>query len=508
MPDAPGSAPSKQIAQFRSDGITAQTGLRIPFFTDMFSRAFGFPSTIPVNMIAEETPLREERPYAAYVGLREVHYSRPALVTGYNYGTGPIRGVFRAPNCYGSGLFIVSGATAYNVATGASCGTIPGSDRVRWAASEAQMVLVASGTAYLYDGAHFNPIVNASLPPVSDVAWLSGRFIYMAVGTDQFWYSEIDDAANETGLDFATAESQPDPNVACAILADQLVIFGTQSVEFWSTSTDATAPFQPNVGRGYQRGCISRDSIAFADNALFWVGDNRVVYRAGNTPTRVSSSSIEDKIRQCAQAGQITGWVATFEGHEFYVMNLPGVGTYAYDLSRVGTQAQAYGDSYERGEWQEWQSWGHTPFRGQVSASLNGAVWVGDDTTNDLWSMQVGAYTDAGGPFVRQASAFIKIEEGNPRCLNLILHGVVGQGLASGQGSNPLVEMRWSDDQGQTFGPWLAASLGPVGQTYTRAMWQRLGVMRAPGRLVQVRCADPVNVVFSHLELNADRPAY
>ena len=312
MPDQ-GSAPAKQIAQFRSDGITAQTGLRIPFFTDAFARAFGFPTTVPVNMISEETPLREERPFVPFVGLREIHYSRPALVTGYNLGTGPIRGVFRSPDIYGAILFVVSGTTAYCVANGAPCGTIPGTDRVRFASSEEQMVLVANGTAYLFDGTNFNPIVNASLPPVSDVAWLGGRFIYMATGTDQFWYSEIDDAANETGLDFATAEAAPDPNVAVAILNDEALIFGTQSVEFWSVTQDPTAPFQPNVGRGFQRGCASRDSIVFADNSLFWVGDNLVVYRVGAAPSRVSSSSIEDKLRQCATPSQITALALTFE---------------------------------------------------------------------------------------------------------------------------------------------------------------------------------------------------
>src|ERR1019366_8384378 len=80
--------------------------------------------------------------------------------------------------------------------------------------------------------------------------------------------------------------------------------------------------------------------------------------------------------------------------------------------------------------------------------------------TNDLWTMQVGAYSDANGPFTRMASAFIKIEEGQPRCQNIVLHGLVGQGLASGQGSSPLVEMRWSDDQGRTFTDWRA---GPAG---------------------------------------------
>lgn len=507
MPDQ-GSAPAKQIAQFRSDGITAQTGLRIPFFTDAFSRAFGFPTTVPVNMISEETPLREERPFVPFVGLREIHYSRPALVTGANFGPGPIRGVYQVPPVFGGGLFTVSGQTAYNVANGGALGTIQGTDRVRWAASEHQLVLVASGVAYLFDGANFNPIVNATLPPVSDVAWLAGRFIYMAAGTDQFWYSEIDDAANESGLDFATAEAAPDPNIAVAILNDEAVIFGTQSVEFWSVTQDANAPFQPNVGRGFQRGCASRDSIIFADNSLFWVGDNLVVYRVGNAPARVSSSSIEDKLRQCATPGQITGLALSFEGHEFYVLNVPGVGTYAYDVSRIGTQAQAYGDSYQRGEWQEWQSWGQATFRGQVGTMINGVAVVGDNATNDLWTMKVGVYSDANGPFTRMASAFIKVEEGQPHCQNIVLHGLVGQGLASGQGTSPLVEMRWSDDQGRTFTDWRAATLGRSGAYRTRAFWQRLGVLRAPGRLVQVRVSDPVNVVFSHLELNASRPAY
>jgi hypothetical protein len=87
-----GSAPASQIAQFRSDGITSSTGLRIPFLADSFSRAFGFPDVRPINMLSEETPLREERPYVAFVGLREVQYSRPGLVAGYNWGSGPIRG--------------------------------------------------------------------------------------------------------------------------------------------------------------------------------------------------------------------------------------------------------------------------------------------------------------------------------------------------------------------------------------------------------------------------------
>jgi hypothetical protein len=121
--------------------------------------------------------------------------------------------------------------------------------------------------------------------------------------------------------------------------------------------------------------------------------------------------------------------------------------------------------------------------------------------------MQVGAYSDAGGPLLRQASAFIKIEEGTPRCNNIVVHGVVGQGANVPPAVTPLIEMRWSDDQGRTFSAWRGASLGKLGDYYTRAFWTRLDCMRAPGRLGQVRCSDPVNLVLSHIELNATRPA-
>ncbi|MEO8925899.1 MAG: packaged DNA stabilization protein, partial [Caulobacteraceae bacterium] len=433
-PQGQGSAPASQIAEFRGDGFTAATGLRVPFFSDGFSRAYGLPETRLVNMISEATPLREERPYVPLIGLREIRYSRPGLVAGFNYGTGPIRGVSLAPPNFGDGAYMVSGTTVYNQA-GTNLGTISGSDPVRFAYSKTQVVAVSSGIAYLYGGpgTTFAAIVNPVLPPVSDVAYLAGRFVYVVTGSDRFYYSEVNDAANENGLSFATAESSADNTVAVMVLNEELVFFGAQSVEFWSTATVVSVsdpPFIPVEGRGFQRGCAAQGSIAFADNALFWVGDNRVVYRSDNAPQRVSSNSIDDKLRQCANIAAVTAFSANFEGHEFYVLNIPGVGSYAYDCSRVGTAMGAYADSYSRGEWSEWQSYGRTTFRGQVAYSINDTTYCGDDTTNDVWRFQSGIYSDGAGPMVRVASAFIKIEEGRPRCLNLVLQCGVGVGNA------------------------------------------------------------------------------
>ena len=510
MAEGQGSAPTQQIAQFRSDGVTASTGLRVPFFTDDFSRSYGFPNTRLCNMITEATPVREERPYTPLVGLREVRYSRPGLVQGYNPGAGPIRCLFQAPPVLlGGSMVAVSGAAVFAVEGGSALGVIAGTDIARVAVSRSQIVLVAGGVAYLMDastGGVFAPMTATILPPVLDVAYLGGRFVYALIGSDTFYWSEINDAANIDGLSFATAEAYPDAIAALAVLNDQLMIFGVSSVETWQIGNDANAPFTPVEGRGYQRGCAARNAISFVDNALFWVGENRVVYRTQDAPQRISSSSIEDKLRRCANVDACTAFTATFEGHEFYVLNVPGVGTYAYDASRIGTQAGAYGDSFSRGEWSEWASFGRSQFRGRCALTIAGTVHVGDDTTNDIWTMQLGVYRDGADPLIRTAAAFIKVEEGSPRCDNLVLHGVAGVGAPVDPGRAPVAEMRYSDDQGRTFGPWRQAALGATGQYGRRTAWRRLGQMRAPGRLVEVRVSDPVNAAFSHLELNASRP--
>ncbi|MDQ2764665.1 MAG: packaged DNA stabilization protein gp10 [Pseudomonadota bacterium] len=462
-------------------------------------------------MISEATPLREERPYVPLIGLREIRFSRPGMVAAYNYGTGPIRALAIAPPQFGDGFYIVSGNTIYNQA-GTALGSIPGTDLVRIAVSRTQVVAVSEGGAYLYSGAgsSFTPIVSPVLPQVSDVVYLAGRFVYQVTGSDRFYYSEVNDAANESGLDFATAESNADNTVGIGLLNDELVFFGSQSVEFWQTATvtnEGDPPFTPVEGRGYQRGCAAQGSIVLCDNALFWVGDNRVVFRAENLPARISSNSIDDKLRQCADITAVTAFATTFEGHELYVLNIPGVGSYAYDCSRVGTAMGAYADSYSRGEWSEWQSWGHPQFRGQVAIAIDDVTWCGDDTTNTVWRFQSETFSDGADPLARVASAFIKIEEGRPRCLNLVLQCGVGVGNPVPPGVSPVAEMRYSDDLGRTFSRWRSASLGLMGDYLNRAYWQRLGLMRAPGRLVEVRVSDPVNAVFSHIELNASRPA-
>lgn len=455
--------------------------VQVPFTSAARARSYGLPESSLSNLFFEATPGGP---------TPDVRLPRPGLASAYTWGTGPNRGLYRNPGVYSGGKFAVQNTTAY--LDGASVGTVLGSDMVRWAASSTQVVAVAADRAYCYEGSTFVQIADPDLPTVVDVAFIGGRFVFQQKGSGRFFWSAVGDAKTVDGLSYSNAESNPDNGVGLSILGDDLVFHNQTSTEFWSQTGDDAAPFERAPSRRYQRGCIARDSIVQDfDNTTLFVGDNLQVIRCTNIPKRISSHDVEDMLRRCATPSLITAFPATFEGHTLYVLNIPGVGTRAYDV--------------ERDDWGEWASWNRTTFRGRSSLLQDGVNYVGDDTSNAIWALTPGVHLDGTDPLVRLASAFYPCDNGFERCDRITLQCVRGVGLATGQGSDPLVEMRYSDDMGRTWSPWSQGSLGKVGEYGKRATWRRQGRMKSPGRWFQFRTSDPVYTVFQSVRLNEDR---
>ncbi len=70
----------------------------------------------------------------------------------------------------------------------------------------------------------------------------------------------------------------------------------------------------------------------------------------------------------------------------------------------------------------------------------------------------------------------------------------VGEGLISGQGVDPQIMLRWSDDGGRTWSLEHWTSLGKMGQYRTRVLWRRLG--QARDRIFEVVVSDPVDAAL------------
>jgi hypothetical protein len=101
-------------------------------------------------------------------------------------------------------------------------------------------------------------------------------------------------------------------------------------------------------------------------------------------------------------------------------------------------------------------------------------------------------FTDAGEPLVAlRQCPIIWSRENRQR----VFHGSLqidfapGVGLQNGQGSNPQMMLKWSDDGGASFGTEHWATVGKAGRTKNRVLYRRLGQARY--RVYQGRYSEP-----------------
>ncbi len=244
------------------------------------------------------------------------------------------------------------------------------------------LAIVASSGFYIYNGVN---VTHVNLPDANeipvDVTTLnqyifvicqSGR-IYWILPGETGWYGA------ESPLQYVTAELEPDRLVGATRLGDQLFMFGSRSVEVWSATGDQQPVIRTNPGRAYNKGCLARDTIQIFDNNVMWVGDDGILYNTGNVPTRMSNHSIEEKIRNRTN-DFLKAYVINFTGHQFYVLKIPGQGTFGFDISNQ--------------TWSEWTSNGLTTFAPDVAIQIGNETYLGSGSSGDVWTLNAHQYVD------------------------------------------------------------------------------------------------------------------
>lgn len=308
---------------------------------------------------------------------------------------------------------------------------------------------------------------------------VNGRFYWIAPGE-----VVIDDLA------FATAERTADALVGARAVEDELYLFGTNTTEIWYTTGQLGAPFQRLSGKVYNLG-VWPGSDAIIKNTPYVVDTEGAVYSLASTAKRVSTPAIEEALRksfayQRLNSAVMRSWGFSVDGHDFYILHLPGQQTLVYDAITE--------------EWSSWSSSGSATLH-----QTSGFVWntaglvtygysqqfagvAGDSRTGRLWlidpalGVDQNLTTGASEPFTSTVIGGIPIEGRNHiPCNFLRLHASRGRPNASGAS----VTIRISDDEGQTW-----FTLSPIVITssdFTQDItWRSLGVMKIPGRLFEV----------------------
>lgn len=330
----------------------------------------------------------------------------------------------------------------------------------------------------------------------SHVTYLDGFFIVNDEGTDLWFVSDLKDGSSWDGLDFASAESDPDKLRNVVGDHGELWLFGDRSTEVWQNTGQADFAFERLEGAKIQWGVHAPWSVSrYADTLVCLAVDDhgtiQVISFVNYQPARISNAAIEEAIAGYSLSTDAIAWVMVDRGREFYVMAFP-----------TGGQAFAY--DVREDEWHELKTGigARARFVPQHHIYFLGKHLVSDYTSGNLWEQAAGLFDDAGEEIHLKARGF-HIHQSERLVGHASLQVVFqpGVGLATGQGDDPQAMLRWSDDGGATWSNENWRDIGKGGNFMARAIWRSLG--RARDRVYELTVTDPVKRVIVGMELKA-----
>ncbi len=407
--------------------------------------------------------------------------SVPGVSVARPLGTGPIRalGLMRGHR------FAVSGGKLYR--DDQSVGSVFGTGRPQLAGNGTQLCVLVEPRLWIYDESDgsFAEVTDADFPGASSVQFFDSYITITEPDSGRWWASDFAAAESWNALSFATAEGYPDDLVTHVVDHRQALLLGKETCELWDNVNAGDFPFLRSPNGFIEMGCIAKHSAVKADQSVFWLANDKTVRRlSGMTPVRVSNHAVERFIRD-ATAEQAYAFSMTAEGHVCYVITFPE-GTWVYDIT---TQ-----------QWHERKSYGERNWKASCAVEIGGQTYLGGDDN------RLGVLDDVfteWGEVQRMQWTYQPVysERSGAVHSRLEILAESGVGVSSGQGSDPRIDLEYSDDGGKTFKYLSSRSLGAIGEYHQRAIWNRLG--QSIDRVYRASISDPVRrkIIGTNLDL-------
>lgn len=359
-----------------------------------------------------------------------------------------------------------------------------GSGTVVVARGRDYIALVDGTNGYSYDGTTFSVITHAAfIDTATHIVYKDGYFIINDPATDRFYISSLEDPTTWNALDFAVAEVQPDKGLALAVTNDELVIFGDETTQPYFNTGDEDFPFTSNQVGVLDIGIAAPHSLARSAEGLFFVslkpeGGISVTQVGDQFSGVISTDERNWRVSKLSNPFDAVGFTYSQDGRSYYVLNfIEDKITMIYSLADRQWSERKSGDT-------RWLISGH--------GYLNNKNIVGSYNSNKFYELSSSVFDEDGESLLRQhITAVIHHQERMMSFGRLVLSVQTGVGTLSGQGKNPQIKMRYSNDDGETWSTPEFMPLGKQADGRTRVIFSKLG--RSYKRIFELTVTDPVD---------------
>jgi len=224
-----------------------------------------YADRLPKNMIAVPKEIRGATGYLISAdGLK-------SFATGFGIDRGGFYSDRKAKHCRVSGeRFITLSADGSVV----DIGSIPGIGRASFAQSFNNLLTVANGSAWLFDGTTLTQITDLDLGNPIDCCWIDGYFFY--TDGEFIYHSDIADESQVDPLDYATAEFMPDRSIGVMQTQDNLVlVFGRYSMEYFVNQANDNFAFSRVAQKSIMAGIVGTHAKCQLGGMIFILGGRK-----------------------------------------------------------------------------------------------------------------------------------------------------------------------------------------------------------------------------------------
>lgn len=384
--------------------------------------------------------------------------------------------------------YIVCGTSLYSVTdigTVTSLGAVPGLTDVSMITDGVSIMIVnRTITAYYYHTGT-STFSTVAMPYIGFINTYLDGFAVVTKSDGQFFISAADDIYTFAALDFATAQYLPDGLLHCNSANSDLVLFGENTTEFWTNTSNVNFTFAPIVSQTLDIGVAGRHSVC-KNKTLYFLGDDLVVYQLqGYSAVPISTESENIVLRQIYESEDgildvRNSYMLSYteHGHDFVQLTVPNRLTICYN---VATQ-----------QWHKVKHWNYETSIAKTYFRLNGLHYI-TGIDGKVYQMSKNFYSDAEFPLRRGRKTQHFSSEGKIMHWNKIKF-IMSFGettvVDGSQGTDPVLMLRWSFDGGHVWRSEKTLPLGANGRYNEKCIKRNCGASRQ--RQLEFYVTDPV----------------